>query len=282
MKEQPTPREGPVFTSARNTGQSSRDEWETPPGLFRALDALFRFELDVCALPETAKCARFFTPAEDALSRDWAPAVCWMNPPYSDLGPWLEKASMEADRGAVVVALVPPRLDASYWHEWANRADRRIELQGRVQFHQEGSRRKQQNPHPSTLLVFDRAGRFSGVELGTPAPPVFAWDWRVDVDPRGLIPSRWEEECKREGCQHCGAPLPVETRSDALYCSTRCRVAAHRKKKKRERLLSLVRKIRSSGQSIPHDSLQLLGSSWKGRVDVTAPNWLERLADGKG
>ncbi len=37
-----------------------------------------------------------------------------------------------------------------------------------------------------------------------------------------------EIERYRPGCAHCGAYLPATTRADARFCSTRCRVAAHR------------------------------------------------------
>jgi hypothetical protein len=36
--------------------------WETPPRLFAKLDEEFHFTLDACALPENAKCKRFFSP----------------------------------------------------------------------------------------------------------------------------------------------------------------------------------------------------------------------------
>lgn len=37
---------------------SDRNDWETPQYLFDGLNATFRFEVDVCATPETAKCKR--------------------------------------------------------------------------------------------------------------------------------------------------------------------------------------------------------------------------------
>lgn len=39
---------------------SKTDLWETPQDLFDKYDAIYHFETDVCALPENAKCKRFF------------------------------------------------------------------------------------------------------------------------------------------------------------------------------------------------------------------------------
>ena len=69
---------------------SARDDWETPPEFFSALNEEFRFTLDVCALPETAKCPRYYTPEDDGLSRPWiAPGGRCI----------LQSAVLEADKG---------------------------------------------------------------------------------------------------------------------------------------------------------------------------------------
>ena len=44
---------------------------ETPQDFFDWLNSIFRFDLDVCALPENAKCGRYFTPETDGLGQDW-------------------------------------------------------------------------------------------------------------------------------------------------------------------------------------------------------------------
>ncbi len=82
------------------TPAATRDMTQTPLYLFRALDLEFNFALDAAALPETALCQKYLTPDIDALSVDWgdfiSPSVrspwVWLNPPYSDIGPWVEKA----------------------------------------------------------------------------------------------------------------------------------------------------------------------------------------------
>ena len=59
------------------------DEWETPAQLFAELDREFGFTLDVAAIPDNAKCASYFTPGVNSLTRKWE-GVCFMNPPYGE------------------------------------------------------------------------------------------------------------------------------------------------------------------------------------------------------
>lgn len=94
------------------------DHWETPWPLVRSLEEEFGpFELDPAATTESAKAPRFFTAAEDGLAQPWAPARVFLNPPYSDIVPWLRKSIEEATRGALVVALLPVRTDRDWWHD---------------------------------------------------------------------------------------------------------------------------------------------------------------------
>ena len=129
--------------------QSDDHTWETPRELFRCLDAEFHFTLDVCALPETAKCARYFTPTDDGLAQPWG-GVCWMNPPYGRaIGAWMRKAYEESQRGCTVVCLVPARTDTEWWHQYAMRGEIRY-LRGRVRFGEAVSGA----PFPSAIVIF--------------------------------------------------------------------------------------------------------------------------------
>jgi site-specific DNA-methyltransferase (adenine-specific) len=51
--------------------QSLTDEWATPQDLFDELNREFGFTLDVCATPENAKCADYFTKEQNALDQVW-------------------------------------------------------------------------------------------------------------------------------------------------------------------------------------------------------------------
>lgn len=56
---------------------SSKEEvWATPQDFFDHLDEEFNFTLDPCALPENAKCAKFYTPEDDGLMQDWGGRLC--------------------------------------------------------------------------------------------------------------------------------------------------------------------------------------------------------------
>jgi site-specific DNA-methyltransferase (adenine-specific) len=134
--------------------------WETPPAFFAALDAEFHFTLDAAALPKTAKVATFFSPETDALAQRWA-GVVWVNPPYGQgvLSAWVAKAYEESRRGAIVVALVPARTDAHWWHEFALRAAEIRFVRGRIRFVGAASTA----PFPSAVLVF-RPPVFGSIE----------------------------------------------------------------------------------------------------------------------
>ena len=129
---------------------SQTDLWETPQDLFDKVNAEFGFTLDVCALPENAKCEKFYSPAEDGLSQSWT-GVCWCNPPYGrQIGKWVRKAFFSSAEGATVVMLLPARTDTKWFHDYIlHRAEVRF-LKGRLKF----GGGINSAPFPSMLVVF--------------------------------------------------------------------------------------------------------------------------------
>jgi phage N-6-adenine-methyltransferase len=104
--------------------RSACERWETPADLFDPLNREFGFMLDVCALPENAKCASFYSPLDDGLGQPWT-GVCWMNPPYGrHIVAWVKRAYEAARAGqATVVALLPSRTGARWWHDYIQDKD---------------------------------------------------------------------------------------------------------------------------------------------------------------
>ena len=93
------------------------DEKETPEWLFKILDKRFFFNLDPCATDENAKCSTYFTKEDDGLSQSWDGPV-FMNPPYSRLYAWCEKAYEESLRGELVVGLLPGDHSTRWYQDW--------------------------------------------------------------------------------------------------------------------------------------------------------------------
>ena len=128
---------------------SATDLWATPQDFFDKQNAIYGFTLDVCATADNAKCARYYTEADNGLGQPWQ-GVCWMNPPYGRaIGHWMRKAYESAKAGATVVCLVPARTDTAWWHDYAMRG--RIQfLRGRLKF--QGHRKDA--PFPSAIVIF--------------------------------------------------------------------------------------------------------------------------------
>lgn len=126
---------------------SATGVWETPQSFFNQLDLEFGFTLDVCALPENAKCATYFSPQTDGLKQEWS-GVCWMNPPYGRvIGEWVKKAH---DARCTVVGLLPARTDTKWFHEWIHgKAEVRF-IKGRLKF----GGGKNSAPFPSMVVVW--------------------------------------------------------------------------------------------------------------------------------
>ena len=134
----------------RVTLSSQRSDWETPHRFFDALNAEFGFTLDACASDETAKCATYFTPDNDALSQPWD-GVVYCNPPYGyQIGKWVAKCHWEARRGSIVVGLIPAKTETRWWHEHVMAANEIRLIRGRLRF----SGSQVNAPFPSAVVVW--------------------------------------------------------------------------------------------------------------------------------
>jgi phage N-6-adenine-methyltransferase len=90
--------------------------------LFASLDAEFCFQLDAAAAPHNALCRKFITAEQNTLETPWAdylsiPGYVWLNPPYSDITPFVKKAAAESANQIGTVMLVPADTSVGWFKE---------------------------------------------------------------------------------------------------------------------------------------------------------------------
>jgi phage N-6-adenine-methyltransferase len=120
----------------------SDDHWSTPPCLYEALNTEFNFMDDPCPLHGEGK--------ENGLKREWGERV-FMNPPYSNIEPWVHKAYTESLKGKLIVGLLRGDTSTRWFHEWVlGKAEIRF-IRGRVKF----GKRLKPAPFPSIIAIWD-------------------------------------------------------------------------------------------------------------------------------
>ena len=87
-----------------------KDQWETPEWIFKILNSIFAFTIDVAATPDNSKVKSFYTMGDDGLAQDWSGESVFANPPHTDgaYTPWIEKAADEFHENLVETVMVLP------------------------------------------------------------------------------------------------------------------------------------------------------------------------------
>lgn len=113
------------------------DEWSSPRELVEPLnDAIGGFDLDPCSGAEQSPfAADTYTKSDDGLAQDWFGDV-WVNPPYSDMATWTEKAAAEVKRGSAetVVYLCKGDSSTKWWQAGAEQSTLICAIDHRLQF----------------------------------------------------------------------------------------------------------------------------------------------------
>lgn len=120
----------------------------TPPHVFDALG--LRFDLDPAAPPggvPWVPADAFYTEADDGLLQPWHGRI-WLNPPYSNPRPWIERFIAHRD-GA---ALLPADTATGWFHEWVIQAETFCFLRGRLRFIREDAALETSARFPSLLI----------------------------------------------------------------------------------------------------------------------------------
>lgn len=132
-----------MASTSEEPNSPSSDERGTPRHLIRALITALGglFELDPCSGAEPIPIGNTrYTRFDDGLTKSWqGHETVWVNPPYSDLYSWMEKAWREfsSDSPAapdLILALVPANTTADWFHDYGIRADYLTFLDARLRF----------------------------------------------------------------------------------------------------------------------------------------------------
>ena len=84
-----------------------------------SLAGVAAWDLDVAACADAHVACRYYTKTDNGLLLPWAGRV-WCNPPWSNIGPWVEKAWGEWHSGhieALGMLLPATRTDIAWWQD---------------------------------------------------------------------------------------------------------------------------------------------------------------------
>lgn len=152
-----------IMTTPKQKPGLSKQDYGTPPEFLTSLKTLLKienFELDLAANKDNTVCEHYYCEEYDSLKRqgDWSfPEWVFLNPPYSNIAPWVEKAYSESlvkdDAGhrARIAVLVPASVGSNWWRDWVHMKSTVLFLNGRLIFAGEEA------PYPkdSALLLYD-------------------------------------------------------------------------------------------------------------------------------
>ncbi len=155
-----------------------RQEWETPQDLFDALNAEFRFDVDVAASVDNAKLLRFFSRTINGLKQPWDGLKVYCNPPYREIAPWVDKAVEQAmARNSTCVLLLPARTEQAWFRTVLHRASELSFFNARIQFAPPRGVAPSSNREGSILAVFgaSKGGRVETVRDSKTAHVLHTW-----------------------------------------------------------------------------------------------------------
>ncbi|MGT7960425.1 phage N-6-adenine-methyltransferase [Escherichia coli] len=124
-----------------HTPKEIKDLWQTPKPVFRGMDREFEFVADVAANKANALVPRYITEEMDTLHYPWGAVAMpgeyvWLNPPYSNPGPFVDKAALEHSRNHIgCVMLLPADISVSWFMNGVETANEcRLITRGRLAF----------------------------------------------------------------------------------------------------------------------------------------------------
>lgn len=162
----------------------SRQDYATPPEFITAVKAFLgigQFAIDLAASDENAKALAYFSEADDSLTQDWTKALsdlqgdtpladrdlawAWLNPPYANIGAWVEKARAEAAKGAAIAMLLPASVSTEWYAAHVHGRADVVFIRPRLTFVGHA------DPYPKDLMLLLYSPEAEGVTS--------TWNWKT-------------------------------------------------------------------------------------------------------
>ena len=153
----------------------SKQDYATPDDFIAAVKqhlGIAEFAFDFAASAENAKAPRFWTKADDSLSKtpvQWGQQILgawgWLNPPFTAIGPWAKRCAQTAALGGQIAFLVPAAVGSNWYRDYVDGKARVLALNGRLSF-------MGGQPYPKDLILALYAPFAGGFEV---------WNWRASL-----------------------------------------------------------------------------------------------------
>lgn len=105
---------------SKSLGKSGKQNWSTPRWFLKVLLTLLgypAFSLDPCCDGPVNACGeKFFTPKQNGLKQKWFGHV-FVNPPWNDIGSWVEKAKRELNNVDSITFLLPNKPETKWFEQ---------------------------------------------------------------------------------------------------------------------------------------------------------------------
>lgn len=157
-----------------------RDDYETPPELFKKLDDCFRFDLDAAASVSNAYCSEYWSKGgePDALEGDDWDCVralsIFCNPPFSKKEEFLKRGIASRNDNYVTVFLLPNNARSTkWWNDYIVHADLLINLTPRVNYCINAIEKKGVAFDSCAVVYYPR---IKGIRYGLPKEVY--WNWK--------------------------------------------------------------------------------------------------------
>lgn len=156
--------------TAPTSKTTAKQDWRTPPRLFRELERRYGpFDVDVSADATNALCARYYDRETDGLAQPWIGAN-FCKPEYRDILPWVEHGiESRATVGFARAVYLLPARTGSVWFFAAYHAHCRVAfIRGRVGFCDADGIEAKGNFEDSLVLIIDAARPAKAMTVESP------------------------------------------------------------------------------------------------------------------